>query len=186
MSQYPNQWQNQQGGNASPFNSPPQKSGGAGKVLLILGLLVVLPIVLCCAGGLGFLVYVGAKGPDTYVVSGNQLRPHHRDELESLGLVGPDEEILLVYSDGLISVKGGVYFLTNENLVLYSDYWDDSSVTIPYDDINNIESAEDDFLGDLIITVDTDSNGSWSFPISSEQEGDEKFMDLLVEKSSWL
>ena len=86
-------------------------------------------IVLGCASLIGAIVtaifIVGSIGPDTAVYTGRQIPKRFMETIRSLNLLKEDEQIRYFYSDALIDIKNGLYFVTDKNLVLYSSGWEE-------------------------------------------------------------
>jgi len=130
------------------------------------------------------LVVVASFGPDTYVYLGKQLPKRYADKVHALGLIDADEKIKYFYSDALVSIEDGMYFVTDRNLVLYSRDWQEPKTVIHFRDIVNLEAEYDDsVLSDSMVYVKTVSGMEVSFPVSSEHGRDKDFVRYLRLKS---
>jgi hypothetical protein len=148
------------------------------KVFGIIAISLVAVIVVA-------LVVIGTFGPDTAVYPGRQLPKRFLSTIESLNLIAKDEKIRYFYSDGLIDIKTGMYFVTDRTLVLYSSEWAEPKIIIPLTNITSMEVEYDDsFFGDSMVFVTTRSGEEFTFPVSSEKGLDKKFIQAIQEKAS--
>jgi len=135
--------------------------------------------------GLIGLVILGSLVPETYVYLRRQIPKKYVSEIRSLGLLAEDEEIKYFYTDTMIDVKDGMYFVTDKNLVLYSSSWEEPKAMIPFDQIASLDVQYDDsFFEDTSVFVTTHSGMEISFPVSSEKGRDRKFVVAIQEKLS--
>jgi hypothetical protein len=144
-------------------------------------------IGLGCAAIVGVIVIalfvVGSIGPDTSVYPGRQIPKRFLTTIRSLNLLKDDEQIRYFYSDAMLDIKAGLYFVTDKNLVLYSSSWDEPKTIIPFDQIESLDVQYDDsFLEDTYVFVTTSSGMEVSFPLSSERGLDKKFVKAIQEK----
>lgn len=134
--------------------------------------------------GLFGLIVLGTLSPETFVYNGSQVPERYMKEIRSLGLLEEDETIKYFYSDGLIDIKSGLYFVTDKNLVVYSKAWEEPETIIGYSTITSIEVVYDEsYFIDTSVTVITDYDLEVFFPISSEKGRDKKFVEYLAAKS---
>ncbi|MCH9650597.1 MAG: hypothetical protein K0U98_20345 [Deltaproteobacteria bacterium] len=140
---------------------------------------------LCIIAILGILLYIGVKGPETFVVSGQQMNRAHARIVRDLGLLNDSEKIHYFYSDALLDIRQGMYFVTTKRLVLYSDEWEDPKLVTPLAAIIDAEGEfNESFFEDSYITVTLNTGEEWTFPISSEKGKDQAFYDFLISRSS--
>ena len=148
----------------------------------------VLIILLVVAGGIGTLlcgglVYVASEGPDTFVVPGSQMDRSHARTVRDLGLIEDDEEIRYFYSDALLDIREGMYFITDEKLVLYCDSWEEPAAVAPYNSIVNLDAVwNDSFFVDSTFQITLDDGEVWTFPVSSERGLDRVFYEYIEER----
>ena len=129
------------------------------------------------------LFVIGTYGPDTAVYPGRQVPARFMATIRSLDLLQEDEQIRFFYSDSLLDIKAGLYFVTDQNLVLYSSSWEEPATIIPFDQIASFDALYDDsFLEDSSVFVTTYSGIEVSFPVSSEKGLDKKFIGAIQEK----
>jgi hypothetical protein len=127
-----------------------------------------------------FLIYIGTATPGTAVISGSRLAAKHLRQIEKLGLIVPGEKILYFYSDGMLDIEEGMYFLTDRRLVLYSNQWDPPARRIPFEEIREASiQYEDSWLEDSIVTLEVEGDDILEFPLSSEGGGDRRFYSEL-------
>jgi hypothetical protein len=146
-------------------------------VLLVLGLLFVLP----CAGLLGVLAYIGAKGPDTAVYAGNQVPARYLATMKSVGALDEGETILYFYSDALLEIRDGFYFVSDKKVATYSDEAGDPPLSkATFAEIADLDlQSSDNFFVDGQITLELKDGRVLAFPISSENKGDQRFFDAI-------
>jgi len=133
--------------------------------------------------GLIGLVILGSLVPETYVYLGRQIPKKYLSEIRSLGLLAEDEKIKYFYTDAFLDIKEGMYFVTDQNLVLYSSAWEVPETMIPLEQIASIEVQYDDsFFEDTSVFVTTQSGMEVSFPVSSEKGRDRKFIGVIQEE----
>ena len=134
--------------------------------------------------GIMGLVILGSIAPETYVYLGHQVPKKYLKEVRALDLLSEDEKIKYFYTDGLVDIKDGMYFVTDRNLVLYCNYWEEPETIIDFNEITKLEVEYDDsFLNDSMIYVETKSGLEVSFPVSSERGRDKKFVEHIRQKS---
>lgn len=127
---------------------------------------------------------IGRNGPDTSIYLGRQIPKNFMNEINTLGLLESEEEIKYFYSDGFTDIKSGFYFLTDKNLVIYSDMWETPETVIDYDDITSIEFERNtSFLEDSYIKVKTNYGLEMEFPVSSERDRDTEFFQYIADHS---
>ena len=157
----------------SPPNSPVSKAlkiAGLGLVLLVGGLIMALTAI----------AYIG---PDTSVYPGRQVPKRFVATIRALNLLQEDEQIRYFYSDALLDIRTGFYFVTDKNLVLYSNEWAEPAMIIPLDQIASLDAVYDDsFFEDSSVFVTTVSGMEVSFPVSSEKGLDKKFVGAVQQK----
>jgi len=157
-----------------PGSAADQKRGPWMYAAIGCGSLVVLVATL--------LIILGSFVPETAVIPGRQLKAEYASVVEELGLLDPDEKILFWYSDGLFSVKEGFYFFTNKKVVVYRQDYEEPAVIVTYSEIEDIEITRNlSFFEDSEITLIL-ADGVVFFPVSSDNDGDLRFVDLLIKK----
>lgn len=150
------------------------------KALKIIGISIGSIVAIGFIG----LVVLGSLGPETYVYLGHQVPKKYISEIRSLGLLSEDEKIKYFYTDALVDIKDGLYFITDRNLVLYCADWDEPDTIIDFKEIIKLEAEYDDtFLNDSVIYVETKSGLQVSFPVSSERGRDKDFVEFISQKS---
>jgi hypothetical protein len=138
---------------------------GCGSLVVLVGVLLII---------------LGSFVPETEVTPGRQLRAEYASVVEELGLLDPGEEILFWYSDGLFSVKEGFYFFTNKKVVVYRQDYAEPAIIVTYSEIEDIDFTRNpSFFEDSEITLIL-ADGVVFFPVSSDNDGDLKFVDLLI------
>ncbi len=103
------------------------------------------------------------------------------EEIRSLNLIEKDEQIIYFYTDAMFDITSGLYFVTERNLVLYSNAWEAPEIIIPLDQIDSVDVEYDDsFWNDTNVYVTTYAGMEVSFPVSSENGLDRKFVEVLT------
>ena len=130
------------------------------------------------------LAVVGAVMPDTAVCTGPQIPKRFVTTIRSLDLLEEGEAIRYFYSDAVFDIEAGLYFVTDQKLVLYSSGWEEPEIIIPLNEITSLHAVYDDsFLGDSMIYVTTHAGMEVSFPLSSYKGGDRRFVEAIKQKA---
>ncbi|EDM27547.1 hypothetical protein LNTAR_05526 [Lentisphaera araneosa HTCC2155] len=146
--------------------------------IILCGLGIIIGTVLTI--GLAFL----DRGPETYVYQARHIPKRYLKQIHKMELLEKDERIKYFYSDGLINIDEGMYFITDKNIVLYSKDWPEPKEIISFKDIANIEvQYSTSWIDDTWVMVGTD-NYDYEFPLSKERDGDEKFVEYLQQQVS--
>jgi hypothetical protein len=167
----------------APWPEPSQRIRPTGfptwaKVLIGVAAGSAVLMILMCAG----LVYLGTRAPQTRALAGSQLTRRDLDTVRELGLLGPDERIKYFYSDGMLSIEQGMYFFTDEKVVVYSRDRDPRATVVPYPDIVDISGdLSDSWWVDGTIWLERADGSAVIIPISCEAGVDELYYDALVE-----
>lgn len=129
------------------------------------------------------LMIIGTLAPETSVYHGHRLPKKYKDEIRSLDLLEPGEEIAYFYTDSFLDIKEGFYYVSDRHLVIYSNQWEEPASIIDFEDIIYLDATYDDsFLNDSYIEVSTDSMDYW-FPVSSEKGLDKTFFNYIKERT---
>jgi hypothetical protein len=151
------------------------------KKLLVIFLLLTGLIGAAVTGG---LVYVGLVGPETRVVAGHEVSKHQAKIIGQLGLLQPGERIQYFYSDAVVDIRNGMYFVTDRRLVLYCKDWEKTSQEAVFGEISRIEGElKDSFWEDSTIHVTLKGGETLEFPLSNEKGGSRRFFDYLKSKA---
>jgi hypothetical protein len=165
-----------------PFDSESRRRGMPwwGWLILALVTLIVLP----CFGCIGWVAYIGSVGPDTGVYTGNKVPAKFEQTVVDVGALGPDETILYFYSDGVTDIRNGFYFVSDKRIVIYSEYAAGDPLTvIEFDEVEGLNLSRDtSFFTDSQIYLDLKDGTPISFPVSSDNDGDERFFEAIREK----
>jgi len=131
----------------------------------------------------GTCVYIGVQSPDTRVLPGRQVPARFMAQIRKLDLLEPGEQIQYFYSDALLNIEEGMYFLTDRKVVIYSRSFDDPAIIIPFSEIVDVEvTFSDSWFEDSVITMTlADDTYNW-FPVSSEGGGDKKVYETLKKR----
>ena len=146
--------------------------GGMGMVALI-----------CCGGFVAVIGYFSAVTPETSVYAGNQVPERFLETAREVGALDPGERVRFFYSDALVDVREGFYFVSDKKVVVYTDDGRaEPMIAINFDDIANAEiSRNESFFEDSQITIETKDGQYIAFPVSSEFERDQLFFDAIDE-----
>ncbi len=140
--------------------------------------------VLCCGGIIAALAYVGIAGPETSVYTGNQVPARFIQTAREVGALDADETVRFFYSDSLIDIREGFYFVSDRKVAIYIDDGRESPLTaIEFNQIANVEIFRDEsFFDDSQITIETTDGDFFAFPVSSEFDRDQHFFDAIETK----
>lgn len=145
-------------------------------VLIILGTLFFLI--------LGTFYTIGVLGPETHIYLGQEVPGRFIEKVNELDLLEPEEKIKYFYSDALMDIKEGLYFVSDQKLVVYSTLMEDSVSIIPFEEMINLRVYFDEsFFEDSYIYVETSDGYEIGFPLSSEKGRDKLFYSYLQEKT---
>ena len=156
---------------------------GAAVWLKIIGIAVVLIIVGLI--GLGILAESGFT-PSIEVQFGDKIREKDIASLVQNGIISSNDNITCFYSQGFTSILEGGNILTDNRVILYftdeNDQMQLYEIWLP--EITDIElESKGDFLNDSVYVVNTADPEIWlKLFLSTEANGDEKFVKLLNEK----
>jgi hypothetical protein len=159
----------------------PQEIGNKKKSLAFkigLGVLAVIliPVVI--------LFVLAALGPVTEVVPGRMLDKKYVSFIRDNGLIEASEQIEFWYSDALNDFRNGFYCFTDRQVLLYNKNWGESSISVPFSSILDIDFQKDpSFFDDSKITMLLSDSSTVFFPVSSDNEGDEMFVERM--KQLW-
>ena len=176
-------------GNAGSFGSPPvspdrvQPPAGGGKRMPWWGwlLLVVLLLpVTCCGLSLFSLALLGTVTPDDGVYSDQTLPARYLNIVKEVGALEEGEEIQFLYSDALVDLRKGFYFVSDRRVVSYIQ---DSSVaplkSLPFEDIEEIEfDKSESSFDNSYLTIFT-KDDIVAIPLSNFSKGDERFVEAV-------
>jgi hypothetical protein len=137
--------------------------------------LVVLALILY---GLSSVLHLT---PSTAVVSGDELRQKDIDLLVSEGLLEPGENVILFYSEGVISIREGGNILTEERVIsYYEEEGELVAAAVPYAAIDDVVvEYKGDFLNDTVVAITTQDGMEFRLLASTEGEGDITLIEEL-------
>ncbi len=131
---------------------------------------------------IGSLIVIGIFSPEIEVIPGKQINKKYLNFVWEQGIVDRSEEIQYWYSDAIGDFKNGFYLFTNKKVVVSSKEWEEPAIIVPYSQIVNIEFKQDpSFFEDSQMTLVLDDSSTVFFPVSSENGGDKKYYERLVE-----
>lgn len=168
----------------TPMNYPPQKSGGGGGKLILGGCLgcggVALLIIIAIVA---FFVWA-ASLPTTAVQTHATTPANVVEALQSSSLLDPDEQIIMIYSAGVTSMKVDGFYFTDRRVVSYMDADDASSATqATYDEIVDIVlEISDSFVEDSLIVVELKDGSIIVGAVNNFDGEDRKFHNRLVQE----
>jgi hypothetical protein len=161
MSTYPSpQWPDP--GAGQPGAATPRSSGIV--KWLVIGAIVVGLIM---AAMLGTCVLLIAQAPDTKVLGGRQIPKRYVEQIQSLGILDPDEQIDYFYSDAMFNIEDGFYLLADRRVVIYSRTFDEPAILVLYEEIEEVDGEfSDDWMQDSYILLTLKDGTGLSFPAS--------------------
>ena len=170
----------------TPYPNQPPTPGAGGRtkravpwwgwLLIISGITVVL----MCAGIIGFVAYIAAKGPDTKAYTGNEVPSKYMTIVRDLQLLEPGEEIRFFYSDALTDIRDGFYFVSDRKVVVYVKDANTPATKVPFAKIAAAEiERSDSFIEDSTVTLTLTDDSIVTFPVSAEEDRDKLFHDTI-------
>lgn len=156
-------------------------SSSGNNVLLWIGGGVAGIVLLSCIGCCGILAYVGNEGPATHVYAGSDIPEDFLTTMRNVGALEPGEQIQFMYSDAILDITDGFYFVSDRGVVVYVEAGTPPIIRVPFAEITSVtmNTNEDDWDDGLIMIVTQDGTPV-SFPISSELEGDDDFYQAIL------
>ena len=142
-------------------------------------------VVLGCGGIIAVVVYLGDSIPETSIYTGNQVPAEFTRVMKDAGALQEGEKILYFYSDGMMDIRDGFYFVSDRRVVIYSRLTGISPLTsIPFDEIIDLDLYRNEsFFDDSQITLHLDNGEILSFPVSSEYDRDQDFFDAIRDRA---
>ena len=137
--------------------------------------------MLCCGGLFAAVVYVGVVSPETSVYTSNQVPHRFVSVAEEVGGLEGDEKIQFFYSDAVLNVRDGFYYVSDRKVAVYiNDGREEPLQVIPFGQIVDVRLDRDDsFFVDSQLTLVLENGEVVSFPVSSEYDRDEDFADAI-------
>ena len=163
----------------APHAASVRRKSGWLKVLLVC----VSFMGVVCGGGVLFFMYVGTMGPATYVYPPGEVPQRFLSVAKEVGGLKPGENVEYFYSVGLIDVKEGFTYVSDQKVVVYDPDDVPPLVMIDYGDIQGLEleRAESSLL-DSLITVETEDSYIL-IAVSSEKDRDVDFYEVIRARS---
>ena len=165
---------------ASPHGNTGRRPGLPtwAKILIGVGSGAVVMVILMCSG----LIWLGSISPETRALAGSQLTKRNIETIRGLGLLDEGERIKYFYSDGMLSIEEGMYFFTDEKIVLYGKNREPAVTLVDYEDVADITpNFSDSWLMDGTIWIELTDGTPLVMPISAEAGVDQLFYDALVQ-----
>jgi hypothetical protein len=139
--------------------------------------------LLLCAGVVGWVVYLAARGPETSVYTGNQVPRTYIEIIKSVGALDDDETVLYFYTDAVTDIRDGFYFVSDKKVVVYSQDAGEPLTVVHFNEIALSELRHSDsFFTDGEITLLLKDGRDVSFPISGESGKDQKFYQAIRQR----
>ncbi len=140
-------------------------------------------ITFSCAGCLGVFGWIGAKGPQTSVYTGNRVPERFVDTMRSVGALDPDEQILYFYSDALVNIEKSFCFVSDRKTAYYSSLVAPNLTAVAFGEIEDARLIRDEsfFFDSEIILMLTDGTPI-SLMVSSENDGDRRFLEAIEQR----
>jgi hypothetical protein len=156
---------------AAPWPAPPYANTGQrsglpmwAKILIGVGSGAVIMVILMCSG----LIWLGSISPETRALAGSQLTKRNVDTIRELGLIDEGERIKYFYSDGMLSIEEGMYFFTDDKIVLYGKNREPAVTLVDYEDVADITpDFSDSWLIDGTIWIELTDGTPLVMPISA-------------------
>jgi hypothetical protein len=149
---------------------------------LVLSLAIVVGMsFFTCAG---FVVYLGAVGPETSVYPGNLVPKRFITTMRDVGALEDGEQIDFFYSDGFTDIRNGFYFVSDRKVAIYAEEAGETPLTaVSFDQIVDAHLVRDtSFIDDSEIVLELDDGRVLPFPVSSERDRDILFHEAIVRR----
>ena len=134
---------------------------------------------------IGWVLYISAFGPATHVYLGSELPASYKKELKDLDLLGKGETIKYFYSDAMVDIKKGLYFVTDEKFVAYDESWEEPATLIPFEAILSVEMDQGESMFDDSFVYLESEDWVIEFPLSIEKGRDQLFYEYLLNKTKF-
>ncbi len=150
-----------------------------GRGLAIAG--IVTGSVGLLAGVILWIVMV--RSPDAVPIPGREVSAVDRSTLEQMGVVQPNEEIKMLYSDGFVSLEETGVVITADRLLTYYDGGNIESCALA--DIRAIDFTQgQSWLDYGQFLVETDDGDLIVFEVGTSESGDQTFHRMLQQRVS--
>ncbi len=172
---------------SQPSFEPRHRSGRPLWFWLLVG--TGLFVILSCGGILVWVMYIATVSPATSVYTGNQVPARFTNTMRRVGALDDDETILYFYSDAMFSdIRDGFYFVSDKKVVIYSESAGGAPLTVvQFDEIADVDLYRNEsFFEDSEITLELKDGRPLSFPVSSELDRDQRFLDTIKSRVSGL
>ncbi len=141
---------------------------------------------LTCLAGVALLAgffYLGSVGPNTDVYAGNEVPSRFLDTMRELGALEAGERIDYFYSDAMLDIRDGFYFVSDRRVVVFKGDGAQALISVRFDEIAEVRlDREESFFLDSQITLELSDGQIVAFPLSSEHEGDVRFLERVRER----
>lgn len=119
--------------------------------------------------------------PSTMVEAGANLHSKVKETLRQNDILMKDEKIDFFYSEGLFSILEGGNILTNQRIISYQTLGEELSIyALNLEDVTEYALIDKgDFLNDTVIEVYSKDENSVTLFLSTENDGDEQFIEAL-------
>lgn len=176
MTQYP------QYPHAQPvaYQQPPRKSRWW--VWVLVSASIILGVG--CLGCVGVLAWIGARSPELSVYAGNEVPARYVSSMRDVGALDPDERITYFYSDAISNILEGFSFVSDRKVATYGRNNQPPLTVVEFDDIVDVQLYRDmSLFVDSEIVLELTDGTPVSFPVSSTNDGDVRFLDAIRAKT---
>jgi hypothetical protein len=158
---------------------PDYRPGGRAKYFLWIPVIVIAVIF-------SGLIVLGTVTPSTAVLTGAELDQSDVDLLRAEGIVEQNEQIVLFYSAGFLSIREDGNILTDRRVISYEETDNRIDVYSATDaEIESISMVEKgNFLTDSLLLVTLRNGNSFYLFLSTENDGDNRFLETVEKRIS--
>jgi hypothetical protein len=143
---------------------------------------LITAIAILFAAGIGFLAYIGIRGPDTKIYAGNEVPRRFLSTLREMGALEAGESVRFFYSSAILDFRGSFCFVSDRKVAVYDSEAERSEIRIAFDEIEDAELVSgSSWIVDGAITLTLKDGDVVSFEVSSEMERDKKFLKAIEE-----
>lgn len=141
------------------------------------GLIVLVGIIWVLLGTMGTV-------PTTEVLTGSQFHDKNKETLRQKGILLKNERVDFFYSAGFLSILEDGNILTEKRIISYETIDDNLDIySHNLEDVaEHIIVKKGDFFNDTIVEVYDKQGNSFQLLLSTENNGDDKFIEALADR----
>ncbi len=144
-----------------------------------------LPLILVtsfCIIVLTFITLIIMWDDNDDVYTDITLSNNRKELLYDLKILSENETVDLIYSDGLFKFDDKLFIITNENIIMYEEDWEQKIYKEKISNIlsvNIVDEESDDYV--TMLKVDFKNDHYYQYYVTKTNDGDKKFISKLNE-----